>query len=177
MFIQKFGLAVLTVAVLSAQSSPQSDPFRSPAPAKVLLFLRTDCPLTERYAPELKRIASEFGPRHVEFWLVYPDRSESRKTIEDHVKRYGLPGTTVSDPSGEIVRRAHATVAPEAAVFDSRGNLVYHGRIDNWWVDFGKVRASATVHDLENAITSVLADKQVTISQTRAIGCSLADVQ
>ncbi len=163
--------------VLSVNLFGLSDPFAPPARVRVLLFLRTDCPLTARYAPEVRRIAQEFRTRAVSFWLVYPDRSDSKGAIEAYSKQYSLPGTTIGDPGGDLVRRAHATVAPEAAVFDGEGHLLYHGRIDNRWVDFGKVRPTPTVHDLEDAITDALAGKPVPEAKTRAIGCSLADVQ
>src|SRR4051812_17114623 len=64
------------------------DPFASAAKARVFLFVRTDCPLTNRYAPELRRIASDFASRGVEFWLVYPDRAETASGIEGHIAEY-----------------------------------------------------------------------------------------
>ncbi len=147
------------------------------AKANVLLFVRTDCPLSNRYAPELQRLARKFEPRGVEFWLVYPGRDETEAGIRKQVAEYGLPGSVVRDTGGELVRQSHATVAPEAAVFNGKGVLVYHGRIDNRWVDFGKARPIATVHDLEDAIESVLAGRRVAEPETRAVGCSLADVE
>jgi hypothetical protein len=152
------------------------DPFASNTKVRVLLFLRTDCPLTNRYAPEVQRLAREFA-HDVDFWLIYPDTSDSPKTIEQHVADYHLPGTPLRDLNKTLVKRAHATVAPEAAVFDSSGKLIYHGRIDDRYVDFGKARPRAQTHDLENAITAVLDGKPVAQPETRAVGCSLADVE
>ena len=48
-------------------------PFASAARARIFLFARADCPITNRYAPELQRISKEFAGRGVDFWLVYPD--------------------------------------------------------------------------------------------------------
>lgn len=169
--------AALAAIALPVTLCGFADPFAPPAHVRVLLFLRTDCPLTGRYAPEVRRIAQEFSNREVSFWLIYPDRSDSKQAIEAYSKQFSLPGTTIGDPAGDLVRRAHATVAPEAAVFDGGGHLLYHGRIDNRWVDFGKVRPTPTVHDLEDAISDALAGKPVAEAKTRAIGCSLADVQ
>lgn len=153
------------------------DPFSAPAQARVFVFVRTDCPVTNRYAPELRRIATEFAGKHVQFWLVYADASETAQTIQGHIAEYAFPGTPLRDTHHQIVARAEATVAPEAAVFDSSGKLAYHGRIDDRWVDFGKSRPAPTTHDLENALTDVVAGKPVPIAKTRAIGCSLADIE
>jgi hypothetical protein len=153
------------------------DPFATPSRARVLLFVRTDCPITNRYAPELQRVSGEFKGRDVRFWLVYPDRTETAAAIRDHIAQYHFPGEPVRDPAHMLVRRAHATVAPEAAVFDASGNLIYHGRIDDRYVDIGKARPAAQTHDLEDAIAAVLAGKRVVQAETRAVGCSLADVE
>jgi hypothetical protein len=159
---------------LALMSGPQ---LNDGAKAHVLLFARTDCPLTDRYAPELRRIAGEFQGRGVEFWLVYPGRGVSETDIRKQIADYNLPGKWVRDPTGDLVRRSHVTVSPESAVFNEKGMLVYHGRIDDRWVDFGKGRPEATVHDLEDAINAVLAGKPVTHAATRAVGCSLADLE
>jgi hypothetical protein len=97
------------------------------ADVQVFLFARTDCPATNQYAPEFRRIAQEFQGRHVAFYLVYPDPNENKRAIENHMAEFGLPGTPLRDPDGELQKRAHATVTPEVAVFDAAGNLKYHG--------------------------------------------------
>ena len=55
--------------------------------------------------------------------------------------------------------------------------LVYHGRIDDRFIDFGKSRPEATVHDLQNAIDAALAGRKVTPAETKAIGCYIADLR
>jgi hypothetical protein len=168
-------LACLLTCGLAAAAG--SSPFDTPAKARVLLFVRTDCPLTNRYAPELQRISQEFGQRGVTFWLVYPGRAELEKDITAQVNEYRLPGHVVRDPGQEFVKRSHATVAPEAAVFDADGKLRYHGRIDDRWSDFGKGHQTAQTHDLEDAIAAVIANQPVAHPETRAVGCALADVE
>jgi hypothetical protein len=151
-------------------------PLDDGAKVNVLLFVRTDCPITNRYAPELKRLATEFSGHGVRFWLVYPDRSETNGDIDSHIQSYGFPGTPVRDPERSLERYAKATVAPEAAVFGKNGGLVYHGRIDDQWVRFGLSRPEATRHDLELAIRDALEGKAAEPSETKAVGCYLADL-
>ena len=187
-FAGGFCVFLVLATSVSAQPGPSArgvidlagktaNPFASTARARVFLFVRTDCPLTNRYAPELQRIASEFAGRGVEFWLVYPDPAETPSGIENHIQEYKFPGTPLRDPRHELVRRAQVTVAPEAAVFDTRGALLYAGRIDDRFVDFGKARPAASTHDLELAISAVLAGRPVSPARTRAIGCYLADIK
>ncbi|MGA8598875.1 MAG: redoxin domain-containing protein [Bryobacteraceae bacterium] len=152
-------------------------PLSDSAKVNVFVFARIDCPVTNRYAPELKRVAQEFADKGVKFWLVYPDRSETAEEIQKHIEDYGFPGTPLRDPDRVLERYAKATVAPEAAVFDAAGRLRYHGRIDDRWVAFGKSRQEASRHDLEIAISEVLEGRAVSVAETRAIGCYLADLQ
>jgi hypothetical protein len=149
----------------------------SSARARVFLFVRTDCPITNRYAPELRRLSQEFGARGAEFWLVYPDPAATVQSIRDHVAQYAFPGTVLRDPRHDLVKRARVTIAPEAAVFDAAGRLMYHGRIDDQWVNPGKARPVARTHDLEDAISAVLAGRPPAQFETHAVGCWLADVQ
>src|SRR5436190_3763064 len=43
------------------------------AAATVLIFVGCECPISNRYAPELRRLHDKFSPRGVRFWMVYPD--------------------------------------------------------------------------------------------------------
>ena len=133
--------------------------------------------MSKRYAPELARIGKEFESKGVKFWLIFPDRSETTANVRQTIADYHFPGTPLLDPHHQLVRESHAETAPEAAVFNKAGKLVYHGRIDDLYVDIGKSRQTAQVHDLEDAIDAVLDGKPVRQAETHAVGCSLADVE
>ena len=172
----RLALAALGI-LLASGACAADDPFASAARARVLLFVRTDCPITNRYAPELQRLAQEFSSRGAAFWLVYPDPATTPQAIEQHRAQYNFPGTVLRDPRHSLVKLAHATTAPEAAVFDAAGRLQYHGRIDDRWVNPGTARPAARTHDLEDAIAAVLAGRRPAQPATQAVGCSLADVE
>jgi hypothetical protein len=179
-------VCVLLAAALRADTGVDSpvdlsgktrDPFASPVRVRVFIFVRTDCPITNRYAPELARLAQDTLVDNAEFWLVYPDPDVTPQQIRTHMAEFGFRGQPLRDPHHELVKRAHVTTAPEAAVFDTSGKLVYHGRIDDLWVDPGKARPMARNHDLQDAIEAVASGRAVAQAETRAIGCSLADVK
>jgi hypothetical protein len=169
--------ATALALLLAAAACAADDPFASSARARVLIFVRTDCPITNRYAPELQRLSQEFSGRGAEFWLVYPDSAETAVSMKRHRAEFNFPGTVLRDPRHSLVKLAHATTAPEAAVFDSAGKLLYHGRIDDRWVNPGTARPAARTHDLEDAIAAVLAGHRPAQAATPAVGCSLADVE
>lgn len=142
----------------------------------VLVFIRTDCPISNRYAPELERIYREYGSRTA-FYLVYPSPGDTAAAIRAHLADYGYTFGALRDADGRLVKLSRVHVTPEAALFSADGELLYHGRIDDRYVAFGKARPEPTTHDLEEALESVLAGKPVKEPSTRAIGCFLADVK
>jgi hypothetical protein len=152
-------------------------PLRDPAARFVLfLFVRTDCPISNRYAPEVGRLAACFEPLGVEFVLVYPDASQAVAAIQEHLSSFAFAARPLRDPRHELVRLAGATVTPEAALFDRDGSLLYRGRIDDRFTDFGKARLQASSRDLENALIAVTRNERVPVPRTRAVGCFLSDL-
>jgi thiol-disulfide isomerase/thioredoxin len=141
------------------------------ARAIVFLFVRTDCPISNRYAPEIERLAAEYGSEGVVFWLVYPDGSTSGPEIERHRRDYHLSLQALRDPQHALVKLSKVNVTPEAAVFLPDGHEVYRGRIDDRYVEFGKERPAATTHDLDQVLKLVIGGKPIANSTKRAVGC------
>lgn len=147
------------------------DPFAGDAPATVLVFVATACPVSNRYAPEIQRIQKDYASRGVRMYLVYPDK-EDTAVIRDHLKEHAFGVPALRDPGHVLVRRAGASVTPEAAVFRA-GAEVYHGRIDDRQVDLGVSRAEPSRHDLRDAIDAALSGKQPDETYAAAVGCSI----
>ena len=64
-----------------------------------------------------------------------------------------------------------ATVTPEAVVVGKNGLVLYRGRIDNRYAALEKMRASATEHDLIEALEALAAGKTPGKTETKTIGC------
>jgi thiol-disulfide isomerase/thioredoxin len=141
----------------------------------VLIFVRSDCPISSRYAPEIQRLSAKYE-KNLRFWLVYPSRTDTADVITRQRKEYGYKLAVLRDSNRELVKRAQVQITPEAAVFNTRGALVYHGRIDNWYEEFGRSRAKPTTHELDDAITATLAGHAVVTSSAPAVGCYISDL-
>ncbi len=142
----------------------------------VLVFLRRDCPVSSRYAPVIQQISKQYADR-ANFWLVYPDKSDSpqaiRKYLEDY--RYHLPA--LRDPQHTLAKLARVQITPEVAVFDRGRQLLYDGRIDDWYVDLSRARSAPTTHELDDAIRAALAGRPVAKSEVRGVGCYISDLE
>ena len=144
--------------------------------AVVLLFVRSDCPVSNRYAPELERQHQKYSPQGVDFHLVYPESGLTAGAMDKHRKEYGYTIPALLDARHQYAARARVLVTPEAAVF-VRGQLLYSGRIDDWYVDIGKARREAEHHDLDDVLAAVVAGKTVTPRHTKAVGCAIENLQ
>ncbi len=152
--------------------------------AVVLFFLASDCPISNRYLPEMNRITAEFRDRGVRAWFVYPNVTETEAGIRHHQALYaedkGDLSNVLMDAHQQLATRAGAHVTPEAAVLvEDKGELrsVYTGRIDDRYLNLGTERPQAGRHDLEQAIGAVLAHQPVAPPGGPPVGCGIVDRQ
>jgi AhpC/TSA family len=136
----------------------------------VLIFVGTRCPISNRYAPEIQRLAQSRSS--AAFYLVYPDGSDEE--ARTHRREYGLTLPALRDPRRRLARLSRAQVTPEAALFHRR-TLLYHGRIDDRFIDFGRERAEPTTHDLLSALDAALAGREAAPDHAEAIGCAISE--
>lgn len=179
MIARVLGIAVVT---LISSGIPDLDgklvnPFETSAGTKatVLLFVSTDCPISNRYAPDVRRLHDQYAKDGVVFRLIYPNPADTVADIRDHLKAFAFPGSALRDLHHDASKRAGATITPEAAVYDTSGHLAYRGRIDDRYTAVGIERATATKHDLQDAVALTIAGKAVTPKFTQAVGCYIAD--
>jgi thiol-disulfide isomerase/thioredoxin len=142
----------------------------------VLVFLRQDCPVSSRYAPVIQQV-SEHHQHDASFFLVYPGKDESAQTIRKYLADYGYHLPALRDPEHVLVKQALAEITPEAAVFNRDGKLIYHGRIDNWYVEFGRSRPAPTTHELSDAIDAAIAGKPPADPAVKGVGCYISDLE
>ncbi len=157
------------------QGHPE-DPFaNSSDKVFVLVFLRRDCPVSGRYAPSIQQISKRFSDQ-ANFWLVYPDKSDSPEAIQKSVVDYGYHLPVLRDPDHALAKLAHVQITPEVAVFDRDRKLVYDGRIDDRYIDFSRARPSPTTHELEDAIRAAASGKTLARNEVRGVGCYISDL-
>ena len=143
------------------------------AKGAVLVFLGTECPVSNGYAPELARIAKEFAPRGISIVGVHGDPDVTQSMAAEHAREYGLTFPILLDPEQKLAQATGVATMPEVALLLADGEVVYRGRIDDKYSDNGKRREQPTTHDLRVAIAAVLADKRPDPATTKAFGCPI----
>jgi thiol-disulfide isomerase/thioredoxin len=153
------------------------DPFKaSIGKVVVLIFVRTDCPVSNRYSPTIQRLSAEYRDKAA-FWLVYPAKTESAGMIRKHEQDFGYRFPALRDVQHALVKQGRVAITPESAVFDATHRLVYHGRIDNLYENFGRARSTPTTHELDDAIQAAIHGKTLLADSVPAVGCYIADLQ
>jgi ribosomal protein L35AE/L33A len=148
----------------------------SAARTTVLVFVRTDCPLSNRYAPVLNALYDQYSSRGVSFWLVYVDPHQTSEQVRHHVAQYRFRTRVVLDPHHRLVHQAHVNITPEAAVFVG-SDLVYRGRIDNRNPELGVTLPHPTRNDLDLTLAAILSHQPVPETTTKAVGCYISDLE
>jgi hypothetical protein len=180
-------MALNVIGSLSCRQSPSesggvtdlsgrpADPLTGSTNIVVLVFVRPDCPIANRYAPEIRRLHEQFGEPRVSWRMVYPDAETLPEEIKKHMAEYRLPGEPLKDSQHALVRLANARVTPDVAVFQEK-RLVYHGRIDDRYVALGSDRGVATRHELQEVLEAAVAGRPVTTPPVSGIGCTISAV-
>jgi thiol-disulfide isomerase/thioredoxin len=175
-----FFASILPIAAgrqaLDLSGSPKDPLKEAPSKVVVLVFVRTDCPVSNRYAPLLQEMSAKYE-RNAAFWLVFPDKNESPESIRSYLQEFNYKLPALRDPEHTLVKKSSAKVTPEAAVFNLKRELIYHGRIDNLYRDFSKARRTATTHELADAIEAASKGVAPPSAAAEGIGCFISDLK
>lgn len=144
--------------------------------ATVFIFVATDCPNSNTYAPILAWLYREYSPRGVAFYNVYSDPSESAGAVRKHDADYLVPFPALLDPHQTLARQTGARSTPEAVILGPEGQELYRGRVDDRFVAFGKTRFHPTENDLREALDAVLEGKPAPHPVTKVVGCAIPGI-
>lgn len=143
----------------------------------VVVFIRSDCPISNRMAPEIRELYRHFEPSGVDFLLIYVDPREKPEEIRTHLREYEYSCPALRDSEHTLAAKMEAEVTPEAVVFDGDWNKTYRGRINDVFEDFGKMRDAPSKNDLRDAIIATLAGQPISEPVTKAVGCYIRDLK
>ncbi|HEX3662143.1 MAG TPA: redoxin domain-containing protein [Acidobacteriaceae bacterium] len=185
MFCRFLAVMLLWVPAVAFAAQPfavdlQGQPIERLAPpgakAVVLFFVASDCPISNRYIPEIERLQRAYDPDGVRFLWVYPNPADTATVVRAHDTQFDITADTLLDVNQRLTAMAHATITPEVAILvpaASGWREVYRGRIDDRYIALGQERPHAMKHDLELAIRAVLADRHVPPPGGPTVGCSI----
>lgn len=145
----------------------------------VALFIASDCPLSNRYLPEILQLEQQFRPRGVRFWLVYPNPADDLAAVRAHQQSFAGAASldTLIAPHPRLISQAGVRVTPEAALFRAPSSpeqpSLWHGRIDDRYLSIGTQRRAPTRRDLAEALETALNGGSPAPATGHAVGCTI----
>ncbi len=143
--------------------------------ATAIIFIGTQCPISNRYVPQLNEMFATDQAKKVDLIGVVVDQTISRKDVIAYRDQYKIAFPIVFDASGTLAKQFKPTKTPEVFLIDHDGEIRYHGRIDDSFAALGKINQVVKSHDLVDAISAVLENQPVAHAQTEVVGCPIEE--
>ncbi len=139
--------------------------------AVVVMFIATQCPVSNAYNPRMAKLYSEYKDKGVTFLGINSNEQESADEIKDHAKSNKLDFIILKDLNNVVADKFNASFTPEIYVLNGNSEILYHGRIDD-----SRRESDVKTKDLRAALDEILSGKKVSVSETKAFGCSIKRV-
>ena len=149
--------------------------------ALLVIFLCAHCPYVQHVAPELARIAKDYGGQSVGIIGItsndvaqYPQ--DAPAPTAEWAGKEGLGFPILYDEAQDVARVFSAACTPDFFLFGPDRKLVYRGQIDDSRPERGPGRpgrGELSGRDIRAAIDAVLAGRSVNSEQMPSIGCSI----
>lgn len=141
--------------------------------ALIVVFSCNHCPYVRDYEDRMVQLQRDYSKKGVSLVAInsnddhdYPEDSFEKMVQRSKDKGFNFP--YLRDETQEVARKYGAICTPHVFAFDHNRVLQYKGRIDD-----NRNSAMVTVHDLRNAIESMITGGRPRVQETRPFGCSI----
>jgi peroxiredoxin len=140
----------------------------------LIAFTCNHCPYAKAIWPrliELAKNAAELGVNTIGINSnIHPDYPEDApEKMKLKIGEWGIPFPYLVDDTQDVAKTFDAQCTPDLYLYDAKGFLAYHGRLDDNWKDVGKVKRQ----ELFDAVKAVAGGLPVAMPQHPSMGCSI----
>ncbi|HAA29049.1 MAG TPA: thioredoxin family protein [Cyanobacteria bacterium UBA8553] len=143
--------------------------------ALLVMFICRHCPFVKHVQGELAQIGKDYANTEVGIVAIstndaanYPDDAPDK--LKEMAQQLGFTFPFCYDESQEVAKAYTAACTPDFFLFDSEGQLVYRGQLDD---SRPSNNQPVTGKDLRAALDAVLASQTVNSDQKPSIGCNI----
>jgi peroxiredoxin len=137
----------------------------------VLEWTNPDCPVVQRHykANTMTTLEKKYAKQNI-VWLAINSTHDTTNAVDlTWAKEQNITYPVLNDASGEVGHAYGAKSTPDMFIINKDGKLVYSGAIDN---DPQGSKTDATNY-VSKALDEVLADKTVSVPETKSYGCAV----
>jgi peroxiredoxin len=139
----------------------------------LIIFTSNTCPYDEYYRGRIAKISKEFSDR-VPLLLVNSnvDPAESNEAMTKKGRQLGLAVPYLADKDQTLMQALKATKSSHCFLLKNTGgkfNVFYNGALD----DNAQVEADVRANYLRDAITAMLNNQSIAMTEVRPVGCNI----
>ncbi len=142
----------------------------------VLIFMGTECPVGNVYAPRMVVLNHEYRAKGIVFLGINSNAGDTEAEVAEHAKQYELDFPVLKDRDNVVADMALADRTPEVLVLDGAARIRYRGAIDDQY-SYGARRPEPKNHYLRDALDAILEGREVETRATEVIGCRIERVE
>jgi len=144
------------------------------AKGTLVVFTCNACPYAKGWESRIVELGNTYAGKGI--GVIAINANDPKVVADDgydqmvsRAKERGMKYPYVVDATSQVAKAFGAARTPEAFLFDANGKLVYHGAVDDNVESAEKV----TKTYLKDALDSVVAGKEVSVKETKAVGCGI----
>lgn len=142
--------------------------------AVVVIFTCNHCPYAQAWEDRIIQIQKDYTDKGVQVVAINANDAEkhpadSPEKMKERAEAKGFNYPYLYDATQEVARAYGAERTPEVFVFDSAGNMRYHGAID----DNADEPDAVQNRYLRDALDAVLAGGNPPVAETAPKGCTI----
>ena len=134
----------------------------------VLIFLSAQCPVVKAYTERINQLAKDYTAKGINIVGVNANSTENAEAFQKMATERGHGFPILMDKGNIIADKLGANYTPEAYFFNAKGELLYHGRIDN-----DRNGTNITENNLRDALEATLSGKEIAKTEAKGFGCSI----
>jgi peroxiredoxin len=137
----------------------------------VLEWTNPECPFVQAHYQKhtMTNLAAKYKGDGVEWIAINSSHDDTIAANKTWATQQSISYPILDDASGAIGHAYGATNTPNMYIINKDGKLVYKGAIDN---DPNGDRADK-INYVDRALTEILADKSVSVPETKPYGCTV----
>src|SRR4030095_6081793 len=140
----------------------------------LVMFSCNTCPVVKAYQSRTNDVCKYAKDKQIGVILLNPNeayrnKGDSYSDMKDYANQQSYNWPYVVDENSAMANVFGATRTPECFLFNADGKLVYHGAID----DNQNGPDEVTRKHLVVAMDEMLSGKDVSVKNTRSVGCSI----
>jgi peroxiredoxin len=140
----------------------------------LVVFTCNHCPYAQAVWPRLLRLAQYAQGLKINTVAInpninpnYPDDSPAE--MAKRIQEWKIDFPYLVDEKQDVAKQFKAQCTPDIYLFNSKKELVYHGRIDDNWKD----ESAVTREELKEALNNLAIGNPISKEQRPSMGCSI----